>query len=460
MQKRMAFEGVRPLNIGFEGPQNALAILSELLSPWNVSFTHSPHVETTIAYDTFPEADRYVVIPSNSIDFLTKAKKIKSTITTKKEQLVNIYVNPKIQLAITPTYSYHYDNCTNQEHNNDGIVNTLEASKVYLTIDVVNEFKRILDGVLNPKMSRMYKILTDLPIPYSIAPKKVKNLVMKQKKESLSDQTFCTELALDALRFLLVNAIEKSSNRRLSRRQWNKGKHAFVMTHDVESQEGLRRSKNFKKIEEKYDIPSAWYIPSKHYKLDNETVKSLSNYGEIGCHDTKHDGKLAFITKSKLNTRLREAKTALEELIRQPIKGVRTPLLQHNASILEAIRDNEFMYDTSIPTWEAKHPFTMKPHGIQTVFPLMINGLFEIPITMPQDHQMFAVSGYDDQETLEKWIYMANIVRDLGGLCLFLVHPDYQLSNLKTGIYEEILNFISSDTEGWSALPSQLIQED
>ncbi len=444
------------LKIGFEGPENVLAILSELLSPWNVQFSNLSNVETTIAYETFPKEEKCIVIPSRSIDFLKKAKKTKSDINVAEGQTVTVDVNSKIQLTMIPTWSYRYDHTDNQ---NDGIGKITQAGGIYLTIDVISEFKRVLECVLNPKISRTYRILTDLPIPYSIAPKSVKNLVMKQKNKEISDQKFCNQLALDALRFLLVNAIERSTNRKLSKRQWNKRSYAFIMTHDIESQEGLRKSKNFKKIEERYDIPSAWYIPSKHYELDAETVRSLSNHGEIGCHDTKHDGKLAFISRSKLDIRLREAKTTLEELIKQPINGVRTPLLQHNASILEAIKDNGFTYDTSIPTWETKHPFTMKPHGIQTVFPLSINGLSELPITMPQDHQMLAVSGYSAQEALEKWIYIASITKDLGGLCLFLVHPDYQLSNLKNGVYEELLNFISSDNQGLITLPFKLSQE-
>jgi len=447
---------IRTLQISFDGPSTGLEVVRELLSPWDVSFTDSSEAEIIVTYGTVPEDEKSVIIPSKSPDFIRKTKGLGSCIEIMPGRLVCVDVNPKTRLNVTPACSYRYDRRIRQESSNNGISELHDTSRVYLTIDVIGEFKRILDGILKPKVSRTCQILTNAPVPYGLAPKWLKNLLMKQRNGEMLDWSFCDHLALDALRFVLVKAIEKSSGKKLLRKTWAKRRFAFVMTHDVESREGLGNSRNLKKIEDKYDLPSAWYIPSKRYELDPETVKSLASHGEIGCHDTKHDGKLAFLTGEELNLRLSEAKKELERQIGRTVEGFRAPLLQHNASVLRAIEENGFLYDSSIPTWEPKHPFTMKSHGIQTIFPLSINGLFEIPVTIPQDHQMFAVSGYGCRETLEKWVEMVSIVKDLGGLCLFLVHPDYQFADLKTGIYEEMLNFLASDSEALISLPSSL----
>ena len=442
------------MQIAFEGPTSGLEIVRELLSPWDISFTDSSRAETTITYDTLPEVEKFVVIPSNSTDFVKKAKKTRLDFEVRLGGQVSVDACHKTRLTMTPTCSFRYGQWMNQEGTDNGIIEANDASKVYLTIDIIDEFKHTLDGILNPKISRTYKILTNMPIPYSIAPRQVKNLLMRKRHEELSHQSFCAHLSLDTTRFILAAAIEKSSGKKLLRKNWDKKQFAFVMTHDVDSQEGFGRSKRLKNIEEKYDIPSAWYIPSKRYRLDPESVKSLASYGEIGCHDTKHDGKLVFLARKKLNLRISEAKTALERLTGRSIDGFRSPLLQYNANIMAAVEKAGFCYDSSIPTWEPKHPLTMKSHGIQTMFPLSLGGLIEIPITLPQDHQMLSVSGLTCREALEKWSSMVNVIKNLGGLCSFLVHPDYELSDLSNGVYEELLNLIASEKQALITLPS------
>ena len=69
-----------------------------------------------------------------------------------------------------------------------------------------------------------------------------------------------------------------------------------------------------KKIEEKYDVQSAWYVPSNRYKLNDDSIRQLSNHGEVGAHDTKHDGRLVHLSKKeKLLQRVSEARNCLAE---------------------------------------------------------------------------------------------------------------------------------------------------
>ena len=209
-----------------------------------------------------------------------------------------------------------------------------------------------------------------------------------------------------------------------------------------------------KKAEEKYSLSSAWYIPSSRYKLKNDIIRELSNNGEVGAHDTKHDGKLAHLSKEKLIERFSDAKRTLEAIVERSVDGFRAPVLQHNRLILQTLSEVGFIYDTSIPTWEPKHPLTMKPHGIGTVYPLTINGLTEIPLTLPQDHQLLEVVGLKPEEVLKTWATSVSLIRDLGGICMFLVHPDYAFGCEHASLYEELVKVIASDDEVAVALPS------
>ena len=445
------------MKIAIQGQAADVGVVRELLSPWNVSFTSLDEAEVVVVYKEKPlETKKTIVIPSDSADFMKWVKDMKLRVIIKPGEPVFVAVDSQMFLTITPEMLY-YDSGLVKLVPKDDLPTATELNQdlIFLTLDIVKEYNDILDETLNAKSSTLYHFLTGLPVPYTLAPKRLRDLFTKGHggQESLS---FCDKLPLDALRFILVKAIEKLSEKTLHRKAWNGKKYAYIVTHDVDTRKGLQRARCLKKLEEKYDVPSAWYIPSKRYKLNLETIKELANYGEIGAHDTRHDGKLAQLPKRKLIERLLEAKRTLERIARQPVEGFRAPILQHNFMIIQALEDAGYTYDTSIPTWEPKHPYTRKPHGIATVYSLTLNGLTEIPVTLPQDHQLLHVSGLTPREVIKKWLDMTSVVKNLGGLCTFLVHPDYELANMKLDLYEELVNTIASDSQAWITVPSKI----
>jgi peptidoglycan/xylan/chitin deacetylase (PgdA/CDA1 family) len=229
------------------------------------------------------------------------------------------------------------------------------------------------------------------------------------------------------------------------------------LTHDIDSSDGLKKAIALKKLESKYDLPSTWFIPTKQYELNNEIVRELRNHGEVGAHDTKHDGKLSKLPKQKIVDRLFEAKQTLEEILGEPIRGFRAPLLQFNSKLIKALAEVGYLYDSSCPTWEPNNPSTMKPHGIGTVFPLDFHGVQEIPVSVPQDHQMIQILGLSLKRTIEKWLEIYGNIKELGGVYTILVHPDYEFANKDgLGFYEELLNEISIDKEAVISLPSDV----
>ena len=99
----------------------------------------------------------------------------------------------------------------------------------------------------------------------------------------------------------------------------------------------------------------------------------------------------------------------------------------------------------------------MKPYGIGTVNLVKMNKIVEIPITLPQDHQMLKVLDMSSGQVVKVWIELMDSIWNIGGICSILMHPDYELAD-KTGLkaYEELLNaLIIGDAHG--TIPKELI---
>lgn len=447
------------MKIAVQGQAADVEVVRELLSPWNISFTSLDEAEVVIAYKSEPlETKKTIVIPSDSADFMKWIKDMKSGVVKKLGEQVFVDVNPQTVLTIKPKTLYCYEGLAKSAPR-EAIFTAAELNEnlVFLVLDVVKEYNEILDETLNAEPSTVYRLLTSLPAPYTLVPKRLRDLFLMGHvgQESI---TFRDKLPLDTLRFTLAKAIEKLSREKLRRKNWNGKTYACVMTHDIDTRNGLQRAKVVKKLEEKYDVPSAWYIPSKHYELNHEIVEALANYGEVGAHGTRHDGELAALPKQKLVKRLREAKQTLEKIINCSVEGFRAPLLQHSATILRGLKEAGYTYDTSIPTWEPKHPRTMRSHGLGTICPMFFKSITEIPISGVQDHQLLYVLGLKPKEVIAKWLSMMTVIKELGGCCVLLSHPEYKLFDTDNlSVYEELLNIVASDRHVWRTTPKQLL---
>ena len=434
---------------------DASAIL-QLLSPWSFSVTDPETADVAVVYrrNRPIEARKTIVVPWNSADFLALAKNAMPHISKHLSKQVQADVNLDMVLTTTPEFVY---SDTEPSQPASATID-IDENTFFLTLDVVEEYKRILDEALNAKPCVTYRFFTSLPIPYGLAPKQLRDFVMQAGREKV-DYTL-DKLPLDALRFILAKALEKAAGRKLERKTWNGRRVACLFTHDIDSCQGLEKSKQVKKLEEKYDVPSAWYLPSRKFLLDSETVRELGNHGEIGAHDTKHDGKLAYLSGQRLVERLCEAKQALQKVADCPVRGFRAPLLQHSFAILEGLKSAGYSYDTSVPTWEPKHPWTMSSHGLGTTYPMVLDGMVEIPVSQIQDHQLLNVLGLEPKDVITSWLSSMDLIKEMGGCCVFLSHPEYGLFDMhNSALYEELLNTIICDEEVWLTTPMQLVEE-
>jgi peptidoglycan/xylan/chitin deacetylase (PgdA/CDA1 family) len=446
------------LNIAVISPNDtAEGVVRQLLSPWLVTFSKPDIADVIVTYETLEDAGKpTVMIPSETIEFHRWFKENKLQVIEAWGKKIKVPATETIKLSLTPKTKHFYCKFDNSRiADNESLEMQVDDTTFLLPLDIIEEYDLKLSQTLDPHVSLTYRFLTGLPIPYTLAPSKLRSFLFSAKRVK-HDYSYIDCLDLDAFRYLLVRGIEKAIGEHLQRKTWKGHKCACLITHDVDSRRGLQRSLDLKRIEEAYDIPSAWFIPTEEYKLDSGLILKLVNHGEVGAHDTKHDGKLSRLSRKGVVKRLTESRLTLEHIVKQEVVGFRAPLLQINEKIIQALGEAGYNYDTSIPTWEFKHPATMKPHGIETIYPLIINGLIEIPVTLPQDHQFLHVLGLAPKEVVEKWLDAISIIKSLGGLCTFLIHPDYELANASVDVYEELVNTIVSDTEAFVTVPSEI----
>ena len=447
------------VQLGFSGSYSDITILKELLSPWNVSFTTPENAEINIIYKSGESlTKKSIILPYNGPEFNNWAKKQNLRLKSSSHKQIKVDISNKTSLTISPDQLFDYEEASNSSPHEGSLSEFfLNSDQTLLKIDLIKEFSNIVDPALTGKTSILYHILTGLPLRYDAAPKRVRDFVMGNKKD-IRGIDYCDKLPLDALRFILVKSIERISGKILLPKKWKGANSCVILTHDIDTEKGLRRANQVRKLEEKYGAESTWYIPTKHYPLNYETVRELANHGEVGVHGEKHKGNLIRLSNQKLFSQFYRAKNFLEKISGSPIHGFRSPLLQHNLGILTQLKNAGYSYDSSIPSWEPKHPQTMSPYGIGTVFPLHFNGLVEFPVSIIQDHQLLYVLGLTPKETLHHWLLFMDLVKEIGGCNVFLSHPEYKLFDSENiSLYEDFLNVLAADTNSWTATPNQLV---
>jgi hypothetical protein len=241
---------------------------------------------------------------------------------------------------------------------------------------------------------------------------------------------------------------------------WPDGKKfALVLTHDVETAEGLNNCYPLAEIEECLDFRSSFSFVPGDYPVPGILRQSLTDRAfEVGVHGLHHDQnqfRSATIFKKQaieINRYLKEWGSV----------GFRSPKMYHN---LELLHHLDIEYDLS--TFDTD-PFEPQPDGMGTIFPFWVsnqgnqNGYVELPYTLPQDFLLFILMQYKNSDIWKKklrWIV------DHGGMALFNTHPDYMSFNTTlhyeeypAQYYEEFLAYIKSEYEGqyWNVLPRDM----
>jgi len=323
------------------------------------------------------------------------------------------FLNSSRPLIRVPTRSDWQDDCQELRCYGNGIVD--------LPFDLVSACSNKFESVLNPKVSFVYKFSTRLPFQYNIVPSSIRDHLLRIHE---FDCNLSCHVANEVARKILIEAVNL-----LGFRLQRKNPPSLLITHDVESENGLQRALSLKAVEDDLNIQSTWFLPSNEYPIPTDIARDLADGSTIGSHDVKHDGKLTHIRRhEELVQRGRESRSKLEDIFEKEVKCFRSPMLQFSGRIIAALGEAGYRFDFSVPCWEPLHPVTMSGFGVELVQAFEIDGVTEIPLTLFQDHQVLNILGMSTDEAIRFWVDQAELVRSLDGNVVLLIHPDYSFS--------------------------------
>jgi hypothetical protein len=218
---------------------------------------------------------------------------------------------------------------------------------------------------------------------------------------------------------------------------------ALVLTHDVETGDGLRRLPVLRDVEVAAGFRSSWNLVPGRYPVPDDVVAALKNDGfEVGLHGLYHDGR--DLADGIFQQRLPQIRQWSR---RWEVSGFRSPAT-HRA--WDTMRLLPFEYDSSYPDTD---PFEPQPGGCCSWLPFFNGELVELPITLPQDHTVFVILRHRDGQV---WIEKCERIRAAGGMALLITHPDYVGQGPVVEAYRQLLARYAEDVSVWRALPVEV----
>lgn len=222
---------------------------------------------------------------------------------------------------------------------------------------------------------------------------------------------------------------------------------ATVLTHDVETAGGVGNVHRVMEIERERGLRSSFNFVPRDYEVSGSLLEGLKCNGfEVGVHGYTHDN-LMF---SKWSTFTKRAAFVNEIGRAWEAVGFRSPATYRNLDWFDHL---EFEYDSSVADTA---PFEPQPGGCGSVFPYLVGGMVELPMTVPQDHTLFSLLQHADSSAwLDK---LAQIERAHGMACM-LTHPDpaagYIGRSENESHYCEVLDYVR-DAGSWTPLPREM----
>ena len=221
---------------------------------------------------------------------------------------------------------------------------------------------------------------------------------------------------------------------------------ALLLTHDVESAEGLRLALELADLEEERGFRSSFNVVASGYAVDHGVLRELRGRGfEIGLHGLHHDRSL-FASRAAFEGQLPAVADAARAF---EAEGFRSPSTHrvHDWLHLLPVR-----YDCSVPHSD---PFEPMPGGCCTIWPYFVGEVVELPYTLPQDHTLFTLLR---KTSSEPWLTQVAAIEQRYGLAQCLSHPDpgYLGDPDKRALYREFLDALVDRPWLWKPLPRDL----
>jgi peptidoglycan/xylan/chitin deacetylase (PgdA/CDA1 family) len=218
---------------------------------------------------------------------------------------------------------------------------------------------------------------------------------------------------------------------------------ALILTHDVESADGLRLAVEIADLEQERGLRSSFNLVAHEYVIDDGVVRELMERGfEIGVHGVYHDRSM-FSGREAFEAQLPAVRHAAERL---GAHGFRSPATHR---VFDWLGELPVSYDCSIPHSD---PFEPQPGGCCTLWPYFIGNVVELPYTLPQDHTVLTLLSHS---SIDLWLTQLARIERVHGLAQVLTHPDpgYLGDARKRRLYIEFLDAVIDRGNLWRPLP-------
>ncbi len=209
-----------------------------------------------------------------------------------------------------------------------------------------------------------------------------------------------------------------------------------VLTHDIDSAEGLTNLvARFLQLEETVGARSTSYIVPCAWPLDHALIGELMARGhQVGVHGYDHSNTTPFAAPEERRRRLDAARTFAD---RYGTIGYRAPSLLRTRELLRDLV-TRYQYDSSIPTSGGLFP--VPNNGCATVRPFLVEGIVELPLTLPRDGSLRFL-GYAPDEIAQMWMDCADVVARARGVVMLLTHCERRFSG-QSGMLDAYRRFL------------------
>jgi peptidoglycan/xylan/chitin deacetylase (PgdA/CDA1 family) len=196
-----------------------------------------------------------------------------------------------------------------------------------------------------------------------------------------------------------------------------------LLTHDLDSPEGTERLlAQFLPLEEAAGARSLNFVVPCAWPLDRGRLDEVRARGhEVGVHGYDHSNRTANAAPDERRRRLEAGKAALAGY---DVRGYRAPSLVRTAPLLRDLA-GLYRFDSSIPT--SGGPFPTPNNGCASARPFAVEGLCEIPLSLPRDGSLRFL-GYRPAEIAALWIDCAERIARSGGVVVLLTHCEARFS--------------------------------
>ena len=221
-----------------------------------------------------------------------------------------------------------------------------------------------------------------------------------------------------------------------------------IMTHDVETEVGLKHCAALMDLDATFGMPAAYQIvPEDRYHVSAAFIDEIKKRGfEVNVQDLNHDG-LLFRNEREFRRRADRINTYRDKFA---ARGFRSAVLYRNVDWLTALN---FEYDMSVPNVAHLDP---QRGGCCTVMPYFIDHILELPVTTTQDYTLFHIL---NQYSLDLWKRQIDLIRQKNGLISFITHPDYLTNAAAKSVYRSLLSYLAKlrkDERIWIASPGEV----